>query len=377
MPTPTTIRSLTVAPLDIPMLRPFGIAGGAQLVAEAALCTVELADGTRGFGEASPFPAFDGETRDGALEAMLASRSGVEGEDARGWRRIASDLAVRASASAAARCAIETAVLDALTRRAGLPLWAFFGGATRELVTDVTIPITSIDESRRDAAERAAEGFTRLKVKVGGPGSATDAARLLAIHEAAPHAELMLDGNGGLTAEAALDLLSDLRTRGITPILFEQPVPGPDLAGLLRVSREGSVPVAADESVRTAADALQVAALGAAQVVNIKLMKSGVAEALAIAAVARAAGLGLMIGGMVEARLAMSMSACLAAGLGGFAFVDLDTPLFLAADPFAGGYAQRGATLDLTPIEAGHGATPGAPSGLPDRALGTSLPPLR
>lgn len=145
----------------------------------------------------------------------------------------------------------------------------------------------------------------------------------------------------------------------MVPILFEQPVPGPNLTGLARVAREGSVPVAADESVRTAADAQRVATLGAARVVNIKLMKSGVAEALAIAAVARAAGLGLMIGGMVEARLAMSMSACLAAGLGGFAFVDLDTPLFLAADPFAGGYAQRGPALDLGPIEAGHGAFPG------------------
>lgn len=356
---PTTIRSLTVEALDIPMRRPFGIAGGTQHVAEAALCTVELADGTRGFGEASPLPAFDGETRDGAIEAMLAARADVEGEDARAWRRIAARAAVSAAASCAARCSIETAVLDALTRRAGLPLWAFFGGAARELVTDVTIPTGSVAEATRDAKERAAEGFTRLKVKVGGPAAAADAARLLAIHEAAPRAELMLDGNGGLTAEAALDLLADLRARGVTPILFEQPVPGADLAGLARVTREGSVPVAADESVRTAADAQRVAALGAAQVVNIKLMKSGVAEALAIAAVARAAGLGLMIGGMVEARLAMGMSACLAAGLGGFAFVDLDTPLFLAADPFAGGYVQRGAVLDLGPIEAGHGAVPG------------------
>jgi hypothetical protein len=63
-----------------------------------------------------------------------------------------------------------------------------------------------------------------------------------------------------------------------------------------------------------------------------------------------------MIGGMIEGRLAMSTSACFAAGLGGFDFVDLDTPLFLARDAFAGGYVQRGAEIDLSPIEAGHGA---------------------
>jgi L-Ala-D/L-Glu epimerase len=353
MPAPTRIQTLTVQPIDVPMRRPFGIAGGVQRVAEIALVTVTLADGTSGFGEAAPFPAFNGETRDGAIEALRAARPSVVGEDARAWRRIAAMVA--GTASGAARCAIETAVLDALTRRAGLPLWAFFGGAERSLVTDVTLPIASVDEARAEAAARVAEGFGRLKVKVGGEA---DLARILVVHEAAPGAELMLDGNGGLSAEAALDLLADLRGRGILPILFEQPVPGDDLAGLALVARRGGVPVAADESVTSAADVIGVAALGAAQVVNVKPMKSGVAGALDVAIAARAAGLGLMIGGMVETRLAMSLSACLAAGLGGFAFVDLDTPLFLAEDPFAGGYEQRGAVLDVSGIEAGHGAVP-------------------
>jgi L-alanine-DL-glutamate epimerase-like enolase superfamily enzyme len=357
---PTTIRRLDVTPIDIPLHKPFGIAGGAQHVAEGAIVTVELANGTRGFGEAAPFPAFNGETRAGAIDAVLAARDVVVGEDARAHRRIAARIAAPARESGAARCAIETAVLDALARSARLPLWALFGGVERSLVTDITIPIGSADEARRDAAARAAEGFTRLKIKVGGPRAAEDPARLLAIHEAAPGASLMLDGNGGLTAEAALDLLADLRARGVTPILFEQPVPGDDLAGMALVRRRGGVPVAADESAARAADVIAIHAAGAADVINIKLMKSGVAEALSIAATARACGLDLMIGGMVEARLAMGMSACFAAGLGGFAFVDLDTPLFLAADPFDGGYTPRGATIDLSPIESGHGATPRA-----------------
>lgn len=360
---PTIVSRLTIQPIDVPMERPFGIAGGAQVVAENALVVVELADGTRGFGEAAPFPAFNGETRALAIEAAEAARPLVEGEDVRAWRRIAASLSKHAPTmqSGSARCAIETAVLDALARRAGMPLWAFFGGATRALVTDVTIPTGSIEQAAREARERTAQGFSRLKIKIGSVGAPPeddDLGRVLAIHEAAPEAELMLDGNGGYTAEGALDLLAALRARGVTPILFEQPVPGPDLEGLGRVARDGGVPVAADESVTTAADAIRIAALGAAQVVNIKPMKSGVAEALAIALTARAAGLELMIGGMVEAKIAMGLSACLAAGIGGFAFVDLDTPLFLAGEPFVGGYAQRGEHLDLSPIEAGHGARP-------------------
>jgi L-alanine-DL-glutamate epimerase-like enolase superfamily enzyme len=360
MPLPTTIRRLSVAKLDIPMPRPFGIAGGAQAVAANALVTVELADGTLGHGEAAPFPAFNGETQAAALDAADAARPVVEGADVRAWRRIAADLRAPAAASGAARCAIETAVLDALTRRARMPLSAFFGGAEGALVTDVTIPTGSAGEARTEAAARASAGFSRLKVKVGGARAGEDVARLEAIHEAAPHAALMLDANGGLSAEAALDLLAALRARGIVPILFEQPVPGHDLAGLATVASRGGVPVAADESVASAADALRVAAAGAAQVINVKLMKSGVAEALAIAAVARAAGLGLMIGGMIEARLSMGMSACFAAGLGGFGFVDLDTPLFLADDPFAGGVALHGERIDLSGVDAGHGVTPRA-----------------
>ena len=76
---PTIITRLAIAPHDIPMHRPFGISGGAQLVAENALVTVELADGTLGHGEAAPFPAFNGETRAAALVAAEAARDVVLG----------------------------------------------------------------------------------------------------------------------------------------------------------------------------------------------------------------------------------------------------------------------------------------------------------
>jgi L-alanine-DL-glutamate epimerase-like enolase superfamily enzyme len=118
------------------------------------------------------------------------------------------------------------------------------------------------------------------------------------------------------------------------------------------------VPVAADEAVHTAADALRVARMGAANVVNIKLMKSGMVEALAIAAVCRAAHIGLMVGAMMESRLGVAASAHLVAGLGGFSYVDLDTPMLLAGDPFAGGYTQDGMTYTLDAACAGHGVTP-------------------
>ena len=86
--TATTIRALSVEPLDIPLHAPFGISGGAQEIARNLLVTLELADGTRGYGEAAPFPAYNGETQASALAAVEEARAGVVGADVREWRPI-------------------------------------------------------------------------------------------------------------------------------------------------------------------------------------------------------------------------------------------------------------------------------------------------
>ncbi|WP_437759143.1 dipeptide epimerase [Sorangium sp. So ce1389] len=360
---PTLIRRITVEALDIPLHEPFGIAGGAQERAENLLVTAELADGTLGFGEAAPLPAFNGETQEASRAAALAMRGAAVGADARAWRAIAGALRAAAASmrggAGAARCAIETAILDALTRRAGMPLWAFFGGSGTALTTDITITTGSPERAEEAARRASAMGFSVLKVKVGGRLAASDPARVEAIHAAAPRASLILDGNGGLTAGEAIALVAHARRLGADVALLEQPVPPDDWEGMKEVTRRAGVDVAADESVTCAADVLRVAAERAATTVNIKLMKGGIAEALDIAAVARAAGLRLMIGGMVESVLAMTASACFAAGLGGFSFVDLDTPMFLAENPFEGGFTQAGPALSLEGIAAGHGVAPG------------------
>ncbi|HMQ33505.1 MAG TPA: dipeptide epimerase [Chloroflexaceae bacterium] len=355
---PTTIRSLSVEALDIPLHAPFGISGGAQEVARNLLVTVELADGTRGYGEAAPFQAYNGETQASARDAIELARPAVEGADAREWRPIAAALRASIGGAGSARCAIETAVLDALTRRAELPLWAFFGGAGTTLETDMTVTTGSVEDASTAALAIIGRGISTIKVKVGGGDLDHDLRRVVAIHAVAPDAPLILDGNGGMSADAALALVGALHAQHIRPALLEQPVPADDWEGMAQLARWGGVPVAADESATSAASVLRLAQERSAHVVNIKLMKCGVAEALDIAAVCRAGGLRLMIGGNVESILAMTMSAHFAAGLGGFEFVDLDTPMFMAENPFSGGFSQSGARLELAQIAAGHGVQP-------------------
>ncbi|MEI6778281.1 MAG: dipeptide epimerase [Chloroflexales bacterium] len=358
MTAPTTIRSLSVETLDIPLFAPFGISGGAQDVARNLLVTVALADGTLGYGEAAPFPAFNGETQASTRAAIELIRPTIEGADVREWRPLASALREHIGTAGSARCAIETAILDALTKRAQMPLYAFFGGAGRSLETDMTITTGSVEQASSAAQEILARGITAIKVKIGSGNLDLDLARLVAIHAVAPNSPLILDGNGGMSADETLELMDALRLQNIRPALLEQPVPGDDWAGMGQLARWDGAPLAADETASSAANVLRIVSEQAAQVVNIKLMKAGVVEALDIAAICRAAQLRLMIGGMLESVLAMTMSAHFAAGQGGFSFIDLDTPMFMAENPFEGGFRQTGARLDLSHISAGHGVQP-------------------
>src|SRR4051812_50212295 len=126
---PTTIRAMSITTLDIPLHEPFGIAGGAQDIARNLLVTVELADGTRGYGEAAPFPAFNGETQEIARAAIETARATVEGADVREWRLIAAKLRDAIGPIGSAPGAVETAILHALTRPGRIPPLALFWGA--------------------------------------------------------------------------------------------------------------------------------------------------------------------------------------------------------------------------------------------------------
>jgi L-alanine-DL-glutamate epimerase-like enolase superfamily enzyme len=351
----STIASIHAEPWNIELTEPFGIATGAQNVAENVLVRLRLADGTVGLGEAAPFPAVNGETQADALSAIQESAPAVVGLDALRFRHVGSALAEAAREAPSARAAVEMAVLDAFARRARISLFHFFGGKNGTLITDITIVTGDAEHARRAASRAVAGGFLTLKVKVGGGPLDRDVERLVAIVAAAPGARLLLDANASLSADEAVELVECVGKDRVA--LFEQPTARDDHDGLRAVRERAGVLVAADESVRLASEVAALAHAKAVDVVNVKITKNGLLEAWDVVSAARAAGLGLMIGGMVETPLAMTVSACLAGGIGGFSFVDLDTPLFMKDVPTEGGFRQQGPLLDVTGITAGHGIT--------------------
>ena len=352
------VTSVEAVPWHVPLNEPFAIAGGSAHDLDSVRVRLRLADGTTGWGEASPLPAFNGETAAKSLAQIRAASRDWRGRDATAWRPLLEELEERLPKDGgAARAALGMALLDAWTRRAGIPLRSFFGGAESRVVSDVTVTIVGPEAAAAAARRIKALGVRTVKIKVG-EDPVSDAARVRAVHRVDSRSRLMLDANQGYGPRESLGLLRLLRRAGITVALFEQPAHADDWDGLAKVARDGRVPVAADESLRGRKDALALARRGGVAVLNLKLMKMGLLEAWDCALIAKSAGLGLMIGGMVETPLAMGCAAHFAAGLGGFSFVDLDTPLWLARNPTRGLTFGRGGVYDLATVKAGIGVIP-------------------
>jgi len=351
---PAIIKDVLITPVNIPLEEPFTIAIGTKYNIENVLVTVVLDNGIEGYGEAAPLEPVNGENQATVMATLNSCRDFLIDRDVSEYRKIAGHLKSVFWAQITARCAIEMALVDAFCKVLDIPLYRFFGGSEDKIETDYTIDIVPANVAKVNAEKLSAKGYTILKTKVG-KNLNDDISRLLAIKEGAPECRLMLDANQGYTPTRAVRFLEELEKNNIRPELFEQPVVKHDLEGMKFVKNHTSVPVAADESVFTSADAVMVVRTGCADLINIKLMKSGIVEALDIAAIARSANIGLMIGCMLETRLGLGASVHFAAGLGGFSFIDLDPHLDPAGDPFEGGPRFEDPVYSLSGTAAGIG----------------------
>lgn len=347
-----SITDVEVVPIDLPLKEPFEIALGTQTTAKNLRVRIETASGAIGHGESSPIPPVTGETRDAALSVARTAVDLLEGDPVEDYRRLVERIRSTFPGMVSASFALETALLDAYCRERGLALSELFGGPPRPVATDVTIPIVPPDTAREQARSAIDAGFEQLKVKTG-TDLEEDIDRVLAIAESAPDATLKVDANQGWTVAEAIQFERELRDHGITLSLLEQPVRADDLSGMARVRDAVATPLAADEAVFTPADALAVVRAEAADVLNVKLGKSGLLAAVDIVGIAEAANLELMVGCMLESAVGIHTSAHLIAGSGAFSYVDLDGNLLLAEDAKDVAY---GPTIDIE--GPGHGITP-------------------
>jgi L-alanine-DL-glutamate epimerase-like enolase superfamily enzyme len=170
------------------------------------------------------------------------------------------------------------------------------------------------------------------------------------------HLSIRIDANQGYKPKEAVRFINRVCDAGVNVELFEQPVHCSDIYGLKFVKEHSPVPVAADEEVFTSFDAFKLANKEeAVDVINIKLAKSGLLDALNIIAVAKAAGLELMLGCMLESNVGLAFSVHLACGVGEFSYIDLDSHALLSHLPFKGGFEAKGPKLVVKNIKKGIG----------------------
>ena len=174
--------------------------------------------------------------------------------------------------------------------------------------------------------------------------------RIAAIREAVgPNVQLRVDANQGWEAKEAVRIIRAMEDRGLCLDLVEQPVPAMDTDGLEHVTRNVETPILADEAVFSPRDAENIIRRGAANLINIKLMKTGgIWNALKICRMAEEHGVECMLGCMLESRLSVAAAAHLAAGQKIVTRADLDGPSLCAIDPYAGGPEFEGAVIRMT-----------------------------
>jgi L-alanine-DL-glutamate epimerase-like enolase superfamily enzyme len=231
----------------------------------------------------------------------------------------------------AAEAAIDMALRDLAGKRLGIPLYELLGLDPRDAPpTSFTIGMDRPEVMAERVA--AAAEFEILKIKLGGD---EDRAILEAVRSSTDR-PIRVDANEGWTLDDARSRLEWLAEMGVE--LVEQPLPAEQLAETRALRRLSPVPLFADESVHRAADIPRLAE--AFDGINIKLMKcGGLGEALRMIAVARAHGMRIMLGCMVESSLAVTAAAHLSPLVD---HADLDGNLLVANDPFVGVRVEAG-----------------------------------
>ncbi len=351
------IKNFSVLPLKATLNQPFRTALGEHTILENVLFSIQLTDGTKGFGEAAVATHITGETVAQTTTNLKKVGKSLVGRDVSDYFKISAQGHERLRSNKCALAAVEIALMDALTRQQKIPLWKFFGARPRKLATDITIVIADLKETEESVKKFYKQGFCAFKVKIGRDED-LDYKRVLAVKRLAPRSAIYLDANQGYSAEQTLRFLKLIGRAGVRPQLIEQPVPREDWDGLKKVTRLSKIPICADESAQSIADVIRIVREKAANVINIKIMKTGIFESIEIILTARSNGIKLMVGGMMETSLAMTASAHMAVGLGCFDFVDLDTPFFIKGAVGKNPYLSQRGVYDLSKVKAGAGITP-------------------
>ena len=328
------ITSVRLGRISVPLRTPFKTALRSVSSVEDVIVEIHTDCGAVGYGEAPPTGAITGDTTGaiiGAIQDHIAQT--IIGRDVDELEPLLQSVQKCIVGNSSAKAAVDMALWDLYGQLYNIPVYKLLGGGRKQIVTDITISVNDPDTMVSDSLKAVARGYDCLKMKVG-VNPELDVARL------GKDIVIRIDANQAWTPKQAVKILNKMQELGLDIELVEQPVSAHDFAGLKYVTDRSYVPVLADEAVFSPENAMTILQMGAADLINIKLMKcGGIYNALKIASAAEVFGVECMIGCMLEAKISVNAAVHLACAKNIITKVDLDGPVLCSEDPILGGAA--------------------------------------
>jgi len=344
------IKSIEFRKLRIKLSGTFKVAFGEINYLDNVLVKVTTDDGITGFGEAAPLVFVTGETVESILAVLEILRPMLIGLNPLAVDQIHAKMNGVLHGNSSARCAIDLALYDIHGKALGKPVYQILGGGGGVVMNDVTIGIADPEEMARSAKYYVEEkGFRILKIKVGlNPNEDIRAIRLIR-EKVGYKVHLRVDANQGYSVSEAVGILEPFRELGVEAI--EQCLPEWDFEGAAYVrAKARGIQLMLDESIHGPQDAVRACKLGAADILNIKLMKcGGLYPAEQINAVAAANGVTCMVGCMIETRLSLTAGLSFVAAKSNVTEADCDSFMYYddTQTGVTGGFTSEGSVFRL------------------------------
>lgn len=277
------IQDLKIKKISVPLKTPFKTALRTVEKVEDVIVEIYTDTGNTGFGEAPPTGVITGDTTGaimGAIEDHI--KKAIVGMDIENFEAVIRKLNGCIIKNTSAKAAVDIALYDLYGQLYRAPLYKLLGGFRKEISTDITISVNDIEKMVKDSLDAVKRGYKTLKIKVG-ENSEKDLERMKAIRQAVGYdIDLRIDANQGWKPKEAVKVLRKMEDAELDLEFVEQPVIAQDIEGLKFVTDNVSIPVLADESMFSPRDALNILQKRAADMINIKLMKSGMLHMLSL-----------------------------------------------------------------------------------------------
>ena len=347
------IKNICFGMLNVPLKTPFKTAMRTVTEIEDVVVVIETDTGHAGYGSAPATAVITGDTHGSIIEAISKFISPtLIGRDIADLSNLTNTIQNAIVRNFSAKAAVEMAIYDLYGQLYDAPLYKLLGGGDNVIMTDITISVDYIDKMVEDALNAIDLGFETLKITIG-KDPALDIERIKAIYAAVNERALIrLDANQGWTPKQAVTVLRALEDSGVKLELLEQPVRGDDIEGMKYVTERISTPVMADESTFGPKETIELIRTRAADIINIKLMKTGgISNAIKIADIAGIYGVNCMMGCMLESSIGVAAAAHIAVAKASIiTLVDLDTPLLGQFDPVTSGVLFNNAEITITDL---------------------------